>query len=341
MPPAGDAHTAAGPEAGQAVRVDAPARLQMGLLDLRGDLGRLFGGIGAAVAEPRTVVEVETAADLRVDGPDAERATEFARRYLEHHGRPVLCHVHVRRAIPAHVGLGSGTQLALAAASGLAALHGLPADARSLVAAVRRGARSGVGSWTFERGGLVVDGGRGGRSAADGALAPLLARYALPPTWRCVLAIPPLPDGLSGAKEREAFDRLPPPEPEAVWRISHLVLMGVLPALVERDLAAFGSALTELQRRVGECFAPVQGGVYAGPDVAELVRRLAEAGAAGVGQSSWGPAVYAIVEGDEAAAALAERAGEWVGKGGVVFATAFDNRGARVTRLSGVAPCPE
>ena len=44
----------------------------------------------------------------------------------------------------------------------------------------------------------------------------------------------------------------------------------------------------------------------------ELVRRLAEWGARGVGQSSWGPAVYGIVDGEEAGHRLAsEHAPDW------------------------------
>jgi beta-RFAP synthase len=304
-------------------------------------LGRLFGGIGAAIEEPRVLLEVESAARLEVTGPEAGRVTDFTRRFLVHHGLDAGARIRVHRAIPAHVGLGSGTQIALAVARALAALFELPTDLRSLVAAVGRGARSGVGSWIFERGGLVLDGGRLVVDRAGAGLPPLLARYAVPSEWRCVVAIPDAPEGLAGAKERDAFSSLPPPPAELVWRISHLVLLGVLPAVAERDLASFGRALTELQRLVGECFAPVQGGTYAGPESAELVRRLSEAGTAGVGQSSWGPTVYAVVEGEGAATELAARAAEWMTGRGRAFATGFDNRGARVTRLLGVTPCPE
>ena len=81
--------------------------------------------------------------------------------------------------------------------------------------------------------------------------------------------------------------------------------MVVLPALVEEDLAAFGSGLTEVQRLVGEMFRPVQGERFAHPLVAELVDELLAGGAAGAGQSSWGPAVYGLVRGEEAARSLA------------------------------------
>jgi beta-ribofuranosylaminobenzene 5'-phosphate synthase len=56
-------------------------------------------------------------------------------------------------------------------------------------------------------------------------------------------------------------------------------------------------------------------------------------GAAGVGQSSWGPAVYGIVEGDDAAAELADNARATLNGGGTVYVNQFADTGARVTVL--------
>src|SRR2546427_144640 len=44
------------PRMSEAVFVEAPARLHFGVLDLRGDLGRRFGGIGAAGAGPSVLL---------------------------------------------------------------------------------------------------------------------------------------------------------------------------------------------------------------------------------------------------------------------------------------------
>src|SRR5207253_1198848 len=103
------------------VFVEAPARLHFGVLDLRGDLGRRFGGVGAAVPSPSLLVEARPAPApaLSAEGPDADRALEFARRFAGYHGLAGAgagAHLVVHRAIPAHAGLGSGTQLALAVA---------------------------------------------------------------------------------------------------------------------------------------------------------------------------------------------------------------------------------
>src|SRR5207302_9754362 len=78
----------------------------------------------------------------------------------------------------------------------------------------------------------------------------------------------------------------------------------------------FGAALGEVQRITGGWFAPAQGGVFAPGATRDLAERLREWGAVGVGQSSWGPAVYGIVGDAAAARALAGRVGDALGAGG-------------------------
>ena len=316
--------------ADERVFVEAGARLHFGVLDLRGARGRWFGGIGAAAPAPALLVSARPATRLEVIGEDAGRAEEFAARFLAHHGVRGGAHVQVHRALPGHAGLGSGTQLALSVARALAELHRLPADVRALARAVGRARRSAVGSWTFAGGGLVVEGGR--RPDRD-ECGPLIARVAFPPAWRCVVAIPAAAEpGMSGAAEDAALASLPAPPDHEVERVSHLTLMALLPAVADADLPAFGRALTEIQRLTGSWFASVQGGAFARGASVELVRRMSEWGACGVGQSSWGPAVYGVVEGDEAGARLAERVQDAMGGAGAVFVGPFRSEGAKVWR---------
>jgi beta-ribofuranosylaminobenzene 5'-phosphate synthase len=315
--------------AASSIFVEAPARLHFGVLDLRGDLGRRFGGIGAAVPSPSLLLEARPSGTFTVRGPpaDVERALEFGRRFLEFHkvvGGAEIC---LHRTIPAHAGLGSGTQLALAVARALAEQHGLSTDPAALARAVGRGRRSAIGTWTFALGGFVLEGGR--RPDATG-VAPLLARLPMPAAWRCVIVVPEGEPGLAGDEEATAFARLPAPDPHAVEHVAHLVLMQLLPALADGDLVEFGAALSEVQRVTGGWFAAAQGGVFAPGQSAELVRRLREWGAAGVGQSSWGPAVYGLAADVRAAGVLAEQAREIVGAGGAVYEGPFSSEGARI-----------
>jgi beta-RFAP synthase len=274
-------------------------------------------------------VSAARADTLVVRGEDTARAQEFAALFLAHHNLRAGAVVHVHRTLPPHVGLGSGTQLALAVARALAELYGVERDARSLATAVGRGKRSAIGTWTFDDSGLVVE---GGRRADSDECGPLIARVPIPSTWRCVVAIPEGPPGISGAGEAEAFARLPPPPERDVEHVAHIVLMSLLPSLADADLAGFGRALSEVQEITGRWFAPVQGGTFAPGASADLVRRLTEWGASGVGQSSWGPAVYGIVEGDDAARHLADRVVDHMGSSATVFAGPFRSDGARVWR---------
>jgi beta-ribofuranosylaminobenzene 5'-phosphate synthase len=313
------------------VFVETAARLHFGVLDLRGSTGRWFGGIGAAGPGPTLLVSAADSDTFEVTGEDADRAREFAQRFLAHHRLPQRGVIQVLRALPAHAGLGSGTQLALAVGRALAEIHGTAVDAVSLAQSVGRARRSAIGTWTFADGGLVVEGGR--RPDRD-ECGPLLSRIPFPPDWHCVVAVPEGAASISGDAEAAAFASLPVPAEEDVQRVAQLVLMALLPAVADADLPAFGAALTEIQEVTGCWFAPVQGGIFAPGPSECLVRRMAEWGAAGVGQSSWGPAVYGVVRDADAGRQLAEIVRAELGSAGDVYEGPFRANGARVWKTS-------
>jgi beta-RFAP synthase len=304
------------------VFVDAPARLHLGLIDLRGDLGRKFGGIGATLESPTLLLEARAAPDVKAEGEASDVVARHAREFLARNRISDGVHLTVHRAIPAHVGLGSGTQIALATARALALLFGRDGRPAELALAAGRGQRSAIGTWAFEGGGFLLE---GGLKPGAAEVAPLLLRSAMPPSWSCLVAIPDAPRGLSGPAEDEAFQALGAPPADLAKEIAHWILMGVLPALQEEDLAGFGRAVTEVQRLVGEAFVPVQGGLYAHPKVGALVEELLRLGAAGAGQSSWGPAVFGLFPGE----AHARRAAEALPEDLRRVVTGFRNSGAR------------
>jgi len=310
--------------------VEAPARLHFGLLDLRGGMGRRFGGIGAPAPAVSARVIVSPASEVVAEGHGAERGADFARRFLASHRISGGARIVVERSIPAHAGLGSGTQLGLSIARALAELYRVAATPEDLARAVGRAKRSAVGTWTFAGGGFVVEGGR--RLGHDDDVGPLLARQPLPSSWRCVLAVPDSAPGVSGAMEAQAFAELPVPDERDVERVSHLVLMGMLPSVIEGDLETFGAALSEVQEINGRWFSHAQGGMFAPGPSAEIIRLMRDSGAPGVGQSSWGPSVYAIVDGDDAAASLSKRIRDRYDHRVSVYAGAFPSAGSVFSR---------
>lgn len=310
-----------------AVAIEAGARLHLGVLDLRGSLGRRFGGLGVAIPTPSLRLEARRARGIRADGEEPERVAAFAASALAHWGLDGGVAITLQRAIPAHSGLGSGTQLGMAVARAVAELYGIVATPPELALAAGRGRRSAIGTWAFALGGFILEGGR--RPDMD-EVAPLLVRHAMPTAWRYVLVIPEGTPGLSGEAEVQAFAALPPAPESEVAAVSHRVLMQLLPALVEADLPAFGAALFEVQRLTGGWFASSQGGRFAPGRTEALVRAMRELGAAGVGQSSWGPSAYAIVEGNDEAERLAAAVRPLAGATGQVIHGSFAGTGACV-----------
>jgi beta-RFAP synthase len=272
------------------VTVAVAARLHLGFLDLNGGLGRRFGSLGLALDEPETHVELSRSPRDEAEGPQAERACGYLAPLVKRQGIRGGHRLVIRHAIPAHAGLGSGTQLALAVAAALRRLYRLPFDVEADARFLDRSARSALGAAFFADGGVALDGGRGPANRA----APVIARLAFPEEWRILLVLDPSRQGIHGAEELAAFQTLPPMSADLAAHLCRLAIMQALPALVEHDLAGFGKAVTEIQKHVGDYFGPVQGGRYASPGVSAALDAVARAGVAGYGQSSWGPTGFAL-----------------------------------------------
>lgn len=293
------------------VSVRAPARLHLGFLDPAGSLGRPWGSIGLVIDGMDTEVTIGWAAcdvfEARADAMTAEldRARVHVEALRRHTGRCEPIHLRLLRAPPGHAGFGSGTQLALAVGRAFVRWHGLEASTADIARWLGRGLRSGVGIAGFDQGGLLVDAGPG----AEGQPAPLIARVALPEDWRIVLALDAQRRGLSGDDERRALSLLPPLPRATAADLCHQVLMRVLPGAATAAFAPFAEGITQLQRRLGEHFAPAQGGrAYTSDAVGRLMAWIgaARGGPAGaaIGQSSWGPTGFAVLPSQAEAAAV-------------------------------------
>ena len=83
--------------------------------------------------------------------------------------------------------------------------------------------------------------------------------------------------------------------------ICRLMLMQALPALAEQDLARLRRRDHRMQDTPGDYFAPSQGGRFTSPFVAAALQALDDAGAFGIGQSSWGPTGFAFAANERGA----------------------------------------
>ena len=312
------------------VTVTATARLHFGFLDPSGRGTRPFGSFGLSLDRPRTRLSIEPAPTMCAGGIGALRAQRYLEEIVESVGFDRGYVVKVEEEITPHAGLGSGTQLALAVGTAFSTLEGLGLSPQDIASRLGRGARSGIGIATFEHGGAVLDSG-----PRDGSLPELVARVPFPEAWRAILIFDPSAEGLAGTSEMEAFEQLPAfPEREtdALWRRA---TEGALPAIAAGDFRTFAEQVGDLQARMGAYFAPLQGGPYLSPGVADALHWLGGQGVKGLGQSSWGPTGFAFVEAEEVGAALLDRLRDATSDRKLRFALAKGrNEGALIERVS-------
>lgn len=280
--------------------VSAGARLHVGFQNLSLARERLYGGIGIGLAEPRVTVTATSAPVVTTDDPLVQ---EYATRAVDILDVPGVS-VTVAESLPRHMGLGSGTQLALAVLAATARAHGDRPRVRTHAPEIGRGGRSGVGVATFENGGFVVDAGHPTNrftteppAAGDWTVPPVVARHDLPTEWRFLVVIPDVEPGRSGADEdasmRAVVERA---DPAVADEIAGVVTRKLLPAAAASRLEAFGEAIAEIGRKNGSWYADAQGGVFR-PPAGELIEALEDCPVlSGVGQSSWGPVVYGVTD---------------------------------------------
>ncbi|WP_436933900.1 beta-ribofuranosylaminobenzene 5'-phosphate synthase family protein [Halovenus marina] len=318
------------------VVVETGARLHFGFQNLSLAHERLYGGVGVSLEHPRIVLEVTQAPTLSCSAAVLE---PYAREALDHLGLDGA-RLNLSEGIDRHVGLGSGTQLALASLVGIARAYGRTVDPREAAPSLGRGGRSGVGVATFERGGFVVDAGHRTERfttapPAEGSWTvpkPIVTEH-LPDEWRFVLVRPDTDSGLSGADEDESMRSIVErADPGIADEIATLLTRQLLPAVAEQRIGSFGAAVARLSRLNGAWYADEQGGVYR-PPAGKLVEVMSESPVVtGAGQSSWGPTVYGVTSDSaiERAREDGERALDAAGVDGRVEVVRPRNEGAVV-----------
>ena len=316
------------------VEVVAPSRLHFGLVSFGHAQQRQYGGVGVMIQRPDIRLCFTSERPFEVVGTLSQRVVSFVEKWSQWHGESTLpdCRIEIQSLPREHVGLGVGTQLGLSVATGLNHLfERSPATIVELAESVGRGVRSAVGSYGFSLGGLIVD---AGKSAAE-RISPLQTRLPVPQQWRFVLICPPAGSGLSGEREGQAFEQLEPVAEDVSARLKEEVEQELLPALSGNQFSRFAQSVFRFGELAGSCFAAVQGGSYHGEDLIRRVDWLRSLGVEGVGQSSWGPTLFALFpESSSAESFVNEAQQDPMGSGLQYEITPVSNCGAEITGVS-------
>lgn len=319
------------------VRIITPARLHFSLIDLNGQLGRIDGGFGLAINEPKFEIVAQPSTEIHVESAAYyERACAILTQLQTTYQFPGI-ELKFNAEIPTHSGFGSGTQLSLGIAAAVNILYDLKLSILELAHAVGRGGTSGIGVAAFDTGGFIVDGGHRypeqkssflpSSVADDISPPPILCRHTFP-KWPLLIVLPNC-SRIYGEEELNLFRTLCPQPASVAPKLSHLLLLQVLPAILEGNMHSFGQALNEIQT-----FGWKKVEIDAqGTELQQTLDFLQKNGALGAGVSSWGPAICAVSEEIEGLKQKTEEYLTTLPNGGTCFITYANNTGAQIKKV--------
>ncbi len=226
-------------------------RLHFNSLKMNAEGGRGCGGIGVALDGPAMKIVFSPAKKIIISGGDdylKNKIKGFAENILKYLNTDQGVNIKILNYFPHQVGLGSGTQLGLSIGQGISVLYNKKISPRKIAEITRRGGVSGIGYYSFLKGGLIVDGGyRIGKDEVKKTFAdhnltppPLTGQYKFPNEWKIILLTPKktLPK-ISSIDEGKFFVKNTPIPLEEVGTICTNVLMGMIPALQEKNYFKF------------------------------------------------------------------------------------------------------
>ena len=322
--------------------IRTPARIHITLLDLNGSYGRIDGGIGFSLQNPQFILEsTQTESGVTVEFDKSitdEEAIEECNLKIKQAYEDICNHFDldmgfdfkVHNAFSAHSGFGSGTQIALATAKLICETVGIDKDSVELSSIVGRGGTSGIGTYGFEEGGFIADGGHSLKekatflpsSASSACPPPLIGRYEFPQEWDVLIAIPPYGLSIHDGEEVNLFQRFCPLPQREVEQLSHIVFMNLIPAMLEKDIEEFGKCIDEIHKRG---FQKAELTLY-DERMHNLMQHLRDNGAYGVGMSSFGPTIYSVVD-ERNKESVLNATREFLGEDAPIFITKGQNSG--------------
>lgn len=222
------------------------ARVHLGSLNLSGQAG-CGGGVGFSVPNIGFSGSVELRESSPVHDPLVARIHSCLARLGM--GDEAVC-VSFDERIPAHVGLGSETQMIVTALIATSTLLGVDRPTINELAEVGLGSDSSIGVRLALEAGFIVDVGAQNQKETRGISVRIpqdsCFRCRPPQRWAVLVTYPEHLTGPSGAVESNFWGRVLPTGHERTVRAMQGVLSGVLPGLLSGDFKRFVDGLQVL-----------------------------------------------------------------------------------------------
>ena len=270
------------------IQIISAARLHFGFLEINSDYpNNSFGGIGLSIDKFYTKIKVKKNIKIKIKGKSLNKASLFLNTFCRKMNIKPNFFLNIEKLSPQHIGLGSGTQLALSIGTAVSNLNNLNLNIEKIGKILNRSYRSEVGLINFKYGGFLID------LKIKNKFFTNIDKVFFPEDWKIIL-IKDLKQGLHGKNEIDAFKKTKKFPKINNIRLTDLVLLKIYPSLIENNFNEFSKTITKLQNIMGNYFNVLQGGRFSSPAVSSVLSFLEKENILGYGQTSWGPSGFAF-----------------------------------------------
>jgi len=276
------------------MKLFSPARIHLGFLELDQTLPRFFGSVGLTVSNFCFEVQISKSKNLNIvtEHKNLKKKTleiflKFKKKYNVN-----FCKINIKKIIPSHVGLGSGTQFSLTIGYLISKLNNLNISIDEIALFLNRGNRSGIGVQSFKQGGFTID---IGKKKGTNNLPLKLMNIKWPQDWKIILLFDLKGENIFGENEVNKFKDVNK-RYRSMFNYNYSTLfLKILPGIMEKDFKSFAEGIQLIQNNMSEIFYK-NSKKFSSKNINHIFDYLRNKKIMGFGQSSWGPTGFIFCE---------------------------------------------
>ena len=276
------------------MKLFAPARIHLGFLELDQKLPRFFGSIGLTISNFGLKIEIRTSRNFKVTCKNKalNRKIKLILNKFNKNFKIEFCELLVYKEIPLHVGLGSGTQIALTVGFLISEFNSLSLTIEEIALFLKRGNRSGVGIQSFKKGGFSID---IGKKKGKKHLPLELVNIKWPEEWKVILLFDSKTESIFGEKEITKFKKINKEYKQSYNDNYATLIQMIIPGIIEKDFYTFSKGVNSIQGEMSKVF-------YGDPQkfssykITKIFNFISKKKNYGFGQTSWGPTGFIFCE---------------------------------------------
>ena len=276
------------------MKLFSPARIHLGFLELDQTLPRFFGSVGLTVSNFCFEVQISKSKNLNIvtEHKNLKKKTleiflKFKKKYNVN-----FCKINIKKIIPSHVGLGSGTQFSLTIGYLISKLNNLNISIDEIALFLNRGNRSGIGVQSFKQGGFTID---IGKKKGTNNLPLKLMNIKWPQDWKIILLFDLKGENIFGENEANKFKDVNKRYRSKFNYNYSTLFLKILPGIMEKDFNSFAEGIQLIQNNMSEVFYK-NSKKFSSKNINHIFDYLRNKKIMGFGQSSWGPTGFVFCE---------------------------------------------